>query len=94
MNLNDVLIKPIITEKSTLLTEKGKYVFKIEKTANKDLVKKAVKLVFGVDAESVNIVIIRRKTRRTRIGVGYKPSWKKAIVTCKKGDKIELFETK
>lgn len=92
MNLSDVLIKPVITEKSTAITEDNKYVFKVHKDANKVLVKDAVKKIFGVEPERVNMQVNRGKKRRNKYTVGYRPSWKKAIVTLKLGDKIELYE--
>ncbi len=93
MNLSDVLIKPVVTEKTTALTEDdNKYVFKVHPDANKVLVKNAVKKIFGVEPSSVNMQIVRGKRRRNRYTVGFRPSWKKAIVTLKLGDKIELYE--
>ncbi|MDA3899026.1 MAG: 50S ribosomal protein L23 [Spirochaetes bacterium] len=92
MNLKDVLIRPVITEKTTSLQEDNKYVFKIDRRANKILVKQAVKSLFAVDAKSVNIQIVRGKKKRNKFTIGQKPSWKRAIVTLKLGDKIELFE--
>jgi large subunit ribosomal protein L23 len=92
MNLNDVLICPVITEKSTVLGAANKYVFKVAPEANKVLVKQAVNKAFGVVPTDVNIVNVRSKKKRTRYGVGRRPMWKKAIVTLKKDDKIELFE--
>ncbi|HPY02444.1 MAG TPA: 50S ribosomal protein L23 [Spirochaetota bacterium] len=94
MNLNDVILKPVITEKSTLLNSDRKYVFKVAMDSNKSLVKQAVKLVFGVTPEDVNVINVRTRKKRTKFGIGRKPIWKKAIVTLKKDDKIELFDNK
>lgn len=94
MNLNDVIIKPVITEKSTVANSEGKYVFKVATDSNKSLIKQAVKMIFGVTPETVNVVNVRTRKKRTRFGVGRKPIWKKAIVTLKKNDKIELFDNK
>ena len=94
MNLNQVLIKPVITEKATIISEQNKYVFEVAQKANKDLVFKAIKSIFNVEPVKVNIVNVRGKERRLRLGTGYTAAWKKAIVTLKDGDKIELFETK
>ncbi len=92
MNLNDVLIKPVVTEKSTSISSDNKYVFRIHSDANKVLVKKAVRKIFGVEPARVNIQINRGKSKRNRYTVGHGSAWKKAIVTLKLGDKIELFE--
>ena len=92
MNANDIIIKPVISEKTTELMEKNKYVFKVAMQANKALVKQAIKELFGVQADSVNIMLNRGKTKRLRYKAGNKPAWKKAIVTLKAGDKIEIFE--
>ena len=94
MNLNQVLIKPVITEKATIISEQNKYVFEVAQKANKDLVFKAIKSIYNVEPVKVNIVNVRGKERRLRLGTGYTSAWKKAIVTLKDGDKIELFETK
>ncbi len=92
MNLNDVLIRPVITEKTTVQQEDGKYVFKVDRRANKVLVKQAVKSLYNVDAEKVNISIVRGKKKRNKFTIGFKPSWKRAVVTLKQGDKIDLYE--
>jgi large subunit ribosomal protein L23 len=92
MNLSDVLIKPVVTEKTTAQSADNKYVFKVNRDANKILVKKAVKKLFGVEPARVNMSIVRGKSRRNKYKVGFRPSWKKAVVTLKLGDKIELFE--
>lgn len=92
MNLNEVLVKPVVTEKSNELTNENKYVFKVRPDANKIMVKDAVKKIFGVDPVRVNIQVNRGKSKRNRYKVGVSSSWKKAIVTLKLGDKIELYE--
>jgi large subunit ribosomal protein L23 len=92
MNIEQILLKPVITEKSTLMASNdNKYVFKIGMKANKQLVAAAIKQIYNVEPKSVNIVNIRRKTKRTRYGVGMKPAWKKAIITLKSGEKIDLY---
>lgn len=89
----DIIIKPIITEKSMALTEANKYTFKVMKKANKTEVKKAVETVFGVKVEKVNIMNVTGKKRRVGANVGKKPDWKKAVITLKPGSKaIEFFE--
>ena len=92
MNANDILIKPVISEKTTELSEMNKYVFQIPMKANKLMVKQAVKALFGVQPEKINIIRVRGKRRRIRYQFGNTAAWKKAIVTLKDGDKIDIFE--
>ena len=93
MNSNDIIIRPIISEKSTAFMENNKYVFEVPMKANKTMVKKAVKDIFGVQPDNVNIILMRGKRRRVRFKVGKTAAWKKAIVTLKDGDKIDVFES-
>ena len=92
MNPNDIIIKPIITEKSTDLSEQNKYVFKVAKDANKLIIMQALKVLFDVTPEKVNIINVRGKNRRLRYRTGKRSAWKKAIVKLRAGDKIEIFE--
>ena len=92
MNSNDIIIRPIISEKTTELMEQHKYVFQVARDANKLTVKKALKELFNVTPEKVNILNVRGKNRRLRFKVGKRSAWKKAIVTLNAGDKIEIFE--
>ncbi len=93
MNSNEILIRPVVTEKSTYLREKfNKYVFIVHKNADKISIKKAIKEIFNVEPVSVNIVNKKGKKKRVRYQYGYTPSIKKAIITLKKGDKIAIFE--
>ncbi len=92
MNYNDIIIRPVVTEKTTNLSEQNKYVFQVANSANKDMVKKAVKEIFNVTPDRVNVIMMRGKKKRVRYQYGYTTAWKKAIVTLKAGDKIELFE--
>lgn len=92
MNYNDIIIRPVVTEKTTEMIENNKYVFQVNKYANKDMVKRAVKEIFKVTPVRVNVMKVRGKRKRVRYQYGYTPAWKKAIVTLKAGDKIELFE--
>ncbi len=92
MNSNDIIIRPIISEKTTELMEQNKYVFQVARDANKLTVKKALKDLFNVTPENVNILNVRGKNRRLRFKVGKRAAWKKAIVTLTAGDKIEIFE--
>ena len=92
MNPNDIIIRPVVSEKSTELMEQNKYVFEVAFKANKKMVKDAVKELFGVQAEKVNIIRVRGKVKRLRYRVGRTAAWKKAVVTLKIGDKIQIFE--
>lgn len=92
-NLHDVLIRPVISEKSTLETERNNYTFAVARDANKFLIKAAVEAEFKVKVLDVRVVSVRPKQkRRGRRNLGVVPGWKKAIVTIAAGDKIELFE--
>jgi large subunit ribosomal protein L23 len=87
-----VLIRPIITEKSTILAGQDKYVFEVDPRANKAQIKEAVQLAFNVRVADVNTMTMKGKPRRFGRRVVNRPNWKKAIVTLVPGDKIELFE--
>lgn len=87
-----VLIRPIITEKSTILASQDKYVFEVDLRANKAQIKEAVQLAFNVRVADVNTITMKGKPRRFGRRVVHRPNWKKAIVTLVPGDKIELFE--
>ena len=93
MNPNDIIIRPIISEKSTASMEINKYVFEVPLKANKIMVKQAVKAIFGVQPTSVNVLVVRGRRRRVRFRVGKTAAWKKAIVTLRAGDKINVFES-
>ena len=92
MKKGEIILHPIITEKTTELQEKGRYAFRVNKRANKKDVMRAVKEVFGVEPVSCNVMNVKGKRKRVRYKMGYTPSWKKAIVRLKEGEKIELFE--
>ncbi|WBL36647.1 50S ribosomal protein L23 [Tepidiforma flava] len=87
-----VLIRPIITEKSTILASQDKYVFEVDPRANKAQIKEAVQLAFNVRVAEVNTMTMKGKPRRFGRRVVHRPNWKKAVVTLVPGDKIELFE--
>ena len=93
MRVYEVLRKPVITEKSTILQERGKYVFKIALRANKPQVREAVERAFEVKVKAVNIVNIPGEVRRLGAGRPFKSSTvKKAIVTLRPGNSIQIFE--
>ncbi|GIW19376.1 MAG: 50S ribosomal protein L23 [Tepidiforma sp.] len=87
-----VLIRPIITEKSTILASQDKYVFEVDPRANKTQIKEAVQLAFNVRVAEVNTMTMKGKPRRFGRRIVNRPNWKKAVVTLVPGDKIELFE--
>jgi len=87
-----VLLRPIITEKTTVLTGLDKYVFEVDLRANKNQIKEAVQLAFSVRVAEVNTMKMKGKAKRFGRKVTNRPDWKKAIVTLVAGDKIELFE--
>lgn len=93
-----VLIKPIISEKSTKLGDKlNRYTFRVDKDANKLQIKKAVEAMYGVKVEDVNTMVIpgKLKTRYTKKGIakGMKPAFKKAVVSLKEGQTIDFYGT-
>ncbi len=92
MHLYAVLRRPLITEKNTILQAQGKYAFEIAREANKPQIKQAVEKAFKVKVLAVNVMTVPAKTRRVGRRQVLTQSWKKAIVTLKPGDKIELFE--
>ena len=92
MNIHQVLIKPTITEKSTILQESGKYTFQVAPRANKVAVKEAVEKNFDVTVIDVNITKIHGKRKRYGPRAVKQPDIKKAVVTLKPGDRINLIE--
>jgi large subunit ribosomal protein L23 len=88
----DVLRKPLITEKNSALQALGKYTFEVADGANKNQVKEAVEKAFKVNVTAVNVITVKGKTKRAGRRQMTTAPWKKAIVTLKAGDKIQLFE--
>ncbi len=88
----DIIIRPVVTEKSSGRMQDGKYTFAVAMDANRTEIKEAVESIFKVRVTKVNTVKMQGKLRRMGRFVGRKPSWKKAIVTLAPGQKIELFE--
>jgi large subunit ribosomal protein L23 len=82
----------MITEKSTVLAEAGKYIFQVASGANKQLVKEAVQKTFGVKVVDVNTAVIHGKRKRFGVRVKKMPDVKKAVVTLRAGDKITIIE--
>jgi len=92
MNSFDILRKPIITEKSALMQEKGRYVFEVAKGATKHDVKRAVQEAFDVSVVKVNTMNVRGKTKRYGPRPARQRSWKKAVVMLAPGNAITIFE--
>ncbi len=87
----DVLIKPVVSEKSYALMDLGKYTFEVDPRSNKTEIKIAIEQVFGVKVASVNTINRQGKTRRTRYGLGKRKDVKRAIVTLVAGESIDVF---
>lgn len=88
----DILRRPIITEKGTLQLEQSKYTFEVDKRANKHQIADAVEAAFKVDVVTVNVSTVPGKRRRVGKRYGILPEWKKAVVTIKEGQRIDVFE--
>ena len=86
----DTIISPSITEKSTTLSEHNKIVFKVHKDASKNLIKKNIEKIFKVNVIKVNTINLKSKSKVVRNKKTFKPGYKKAIVTLKKGQSIDL----
>ena len=94
MLAQDVVIKPIITERSMGLVTDKKYTFKVAKEANKIQIANAVEELFGVKVAKVNTMNVRGRAKRVGMSKGFAPSWKKAIVTLTEDSKtIEFFDS-
>ena len=92
MNANDVIVRPMITEKGTILQENRKYLFHVATRANKVEIKRVVESVFGVKVMDVNTTMIRGKGKRFGPRIKKKPDIKKAVVTLRPGDRIQIIE--
>jgi len=88
----NVIVRPLITEKGTFLSELNKYAFEVAAGANKMQIKEAVELAFSVTVLKVNTMVMPGKQRRVGRSIGMTSEWKKAIVTLAEGDRIEFFE--
>lgn len=83
--------KPIITEKATRISHLGKYIFLVDDKATKPEIRKALKEIYKVDAKAVQVINTRPKPRRLKMIMGVKPSYRKAIVTLKAGQKLDIL---
>ena len=87
----DIIIKPVISEKSYGLLDQNKYTFLVHPEANKTQIKMAVEQIFDVKVTSVNTINRKGKRKRTRFGYGKRPDTKRAIVSLEDGDRIDIF---
>jgi large subunit ribosomal protein L23 len=92
LDARQVLIAPVVSEKSYSLIDASKYSFKVHPKAHKTQIRQAVEELFDVKVVSVNVLKVQPKPKRRGLSRGTKPGWKKAIVELRQGDKIEIFE--
>ncbi len=91
MTAHEIIIRPIVSERSYAQMEQNKYTFEVHRDANKYQIKDAIEELFNVKVTSVNTLNVKPKTKRVRMVAGKTRSWKKAIVTVAEGDSIEIF---
>jgi large subunit ribosomal protein L23 len=89
---NEVLIAPVVSEKSYSLISDRKYTFRVHENAHKTQIRQAVEELFEVKVAAVNVVKVQSKPKRRGMTSGRRPGWKKAIVQLKEGYEIEIFE--
>jgi large subunit ribosomal protein L23 len=87
-----ILLAPVVSEKSYSLIEENKYSFKVHQKAHKTQIRQAVEELFDVTVVGVNVVKVQPKPKRRGMHRGIRPGWKKAIVQLREGDRIEIFE--
>jgi len=92
MELDGIILEPIVTEKTNLMRERRKYAFKVDGRANKLQVMQALRTLYNVHPVQCNVIIVKRKPKKVRYQPGYTASWKKAIVTLPAGEVIQAFE--
>ena len=92
MSLDRIIIEPVVTEKTNIMRETHKYVFKVDSRANKHQIMDAVRRQFNVHPLACNVLRTSRKPKRVRYRLGYTASWKKAIITIAPDEKIGIFE--
>lgn len=90
MDARTIIKSPVITEKGTDLQKQNKYCFAVDRRANKIQIRRAVEEIFKVKVIGINTIKMPGKRKRVRYREGKTPDWKKAIVTLREGDKIEL----
>jgi large subunit ribosomal protein L23 len=91
VDVTQVLLAPVVSEKSYALAEHSKYTFKVHPDAHKTQIRQAVEQLFEVHVEGVNIIKVQAKPKRRGTFKGTKPGWKKAIVQLRQGETIEVF---
>ena len=89
---SEILIRPVVSEKSYEQITRNQYKFQVHKDAHKTQVRQAVEELFNVKVEGVNVLKVKSKPKRRGMIKGIKPGWKKAIVQLREGDTIEIFE--
>lgn len=93
MDPHQVIIRPVISEKSyNLIETEGQYTFQVDKRANKNQIKQAVELAFDVKVHKVNTANMKSKPKRQGLTRGRTANWKKAVIRLQAGERIELFE--
>ncbi|MFP4301462.1 MAG: 50S ribosomal protein L23 [Spirochaetaceae bacterium] len=92
MSPEQIIIEPVLTEKTNALREQGQYVFRVNSRANKVQIKNAVRELFSVHPVRCNVENVKGKPKRARFHRGYTASWKKATVTLPAGESISAFE--
>ncbi len=90
-SIENVIIRPLITEKSMAGLAEKRYAFEVERKATKADIALAVEKMFGVEVASVNTINMKKKPKRLGVHMGYTSEWKKAIVTLKEGSKTIAF---
>ena len=89
---SQVLIRPVVSEKSYEQIAVNQYTFKVHQDAHKTQIRQAVEELFEVKVERVNVLMVQAKPKRRGVHRGTKPGWKKAIVQLRRGDTIEIFQ--
>ncbi len=92
MHASQILLAPIVSEKSYEATTRGSYTFKVHPDAHKTQIRQAVEELFSVKVERVNVVTVAAKPKRRGLYRGVRPGWKKAVVQLRAGDTIEIFQ--
>ena len=92
MHASQVVIAPIVSEKSYASTVTGRYTFKVHQDAHKTQVRQAVEELFDVKVTRVNVIKVQAKPKRRGLYRGTRPGWKKAVVTLAPGNTIEIFQ--
>jgi large subunit ribosomal protein L23 len=92
MDASQIIIRPVVSEKSYVLAEAGKYTFRVHDKAHKTQIRQAVEQLFDVKVTAVRTVSVKSKPKRRGVSVGRTRSWKKAIVQVREGDTIPIFQ--